>query len=83
MKKNFKITINVVMDEEAALFLGDRLTGMLQDTDLPELIGNDFEAVMTYANGRELFPDNEDYYDNDWPEIEDGPIDNSNNFENK
>lgn len=69
MKKEFKITINVVMEEEAALFLGDRLTGMFQDTDLSELIGTDFDAVMTYADGRELFPDDEDYYDNDWPDV--------------
>lgn len=57
MKKKFRITIDVVMEEEAALFLGDRLTGMFQDTDLPEFIGNDFEATMTYADGRELFYD--------------------------
>ncbi len=75
MKKEFKITINVIMDEEAALFLGDRLTGMFQDTDLPELIGTDFDAVMTYADGRKLFPADEDYYDTDLPEVEDGPID--------
>lgn len=73
MKKAFKITINVVMEEEAALFLGDRLTGMFQDTDLPELIGTDFDAVMTYADGRELFPADEDYYTEDWPDA-DGPV---------
>ena len=60
MKKKFRITIDVEMEEEAALFLGDRLTGMFQDTDLPELIGTDFEATMTYADGSELFPDEED-----------------------
>lgn len=75
MKKKFKITIDVVMEEEAALFLGDRLTGMLQDTDLPELIGNDFEAMMTYADGRELFSAEEDYFDTPFPDVEDGPID--------
>lgn len=60
MKKKFRITINVEMEEEAALFLGDRLTGMFQDTDLPELIGTDFDATMTYADGSELFPAEED-----------------------
>ena len=60
MKKKFRITIDVEMEEEAALFLGDRLTGMFQDTDLPELIGTDFDVTMTYADGSELFPAEED-----------------------
>lgn len=60
MKKKFRITIDVDMEEEAALFLGDRLTGMFQDTDLPEIIGTDFDATMTYADGSELFPAKED-----------------------
>lgn len=77
MKKEFRITIDVAMEEEAALFLGDRLTGMFKDTDLPTLIGDDFTATMTYADGRALFADEEDYYDEDFPEVDDSPIEDT------
>lgn len=81
MKKAFKITINVVMEEEAALLLGDRLTRLFQNTGLSELIGDNFDVTITYADGSELFSAKEDY-DMDLLELAklelaDGPIDTS------
>lgn len=75
MKKNFRITIDVVMEEKAVSFLEYRLCRLLQDTSLSKFINTDFEATMTSTDGSELFPTKEDSFDIGFSELEDDPND--------